>query len=123
MKEHKGNKCNKSDGNWHDRPKTKEVASSSMTEEVPESLWAAVEVPSKKGNLVFDFSNFQIKDDAEEGVGNDIEELSEYDIELDVDLARQDHANATANSHGAILHLQKFPNAQEHTICTEVSTG
>ena len=21
------------------------------------------------------------------------------------------------------LHLQKFPNAQEHTICTEVSTG
>ena len=104
LKEHKGNKCNKSDGNWCDRPKTKEVASSSTIEEVPESLWAAMEVPSKKGNLVFDFSDFQTFEyDAEEGVRNDVKEPVEYDIELDVDLARQDHANATANSHGAIL--------------------
>ena len=101
-KEHKGNKC-KSDGNWRDRPKAKEVASSSTIEEVPESSWAAVEVPSKKGNLVFDFSDFQIENDAEEGVGNDVEEPADDDIEQDVDLATQDHANAAANSHGAIL--------------------
>ena len=101
-KEHRGNKCNKSDGNWRDRLKTKEVASSSMIEEVPESSWAAVEVPSKKGNLVFDFSDFQIENNAEEGVRNDVEELAD-NIEQDVDLTTQDHANATANSHGAIL--------------------
>ena len=102
-KEHKGNKC-KSDGNWCNRPKTKEVASSSMIEEVPESSWAAVEVPSKKGNLVFDFSDFQTFEyDTEEGVRNDIEELADDDIEQDVNLHRQDHANATANSHRAIL--------------------
>ena len=91
-----------------------------MIEEVPESLWAAVEVPSKKGNFVFDFSDFQIfdnqragrnnndveelvKNDAEEGVENDVKELADNDIEQDVNLHRQDHANATANSHGAIL--------------------
>ena len=111
MKEHKGNKC-KSDGNWCNRPKTKEVASSSTIEEVPESLWAAVEVPSKKGNLIFDFSNFQIldnqrpgriKNDTEEGVRNDVKEPADDDIEQDVNLHRQDHANATANSHRAIL--------------------
>ena len=100
-KEHKGNKC-KSDGNWRDRPKTKEVASSSTIEEVPESSWAAVEVPSKKGNLVFDFSDFQIENNTEEGVRNDVEEPAD-NIEQDVDLTTQDHANATANSHGAIL--------------------
>ena len=80
------------------------MASSSTIEEVPESLWAAVEVPSKKGNLVFDFSDFQIFEyDAEEGVGNDVKELADNNIEQDVNLHRQDHVNATANSHGAIL--------------------
>ena len=94
------------------------MASSSTIEEVPESSWAAVEVPSKKGNFVFDFSDFQNSDmtlslltnkiqktidfllPSHQGAGRNCHDVVESRL---ADLARQDHANATDNNHGAIL--------------------
>ena len=83
-----------------------------------------MEVPSKKGNLVFDFSKFTqnleqassslIHDQetiyfvlpsqhsccSHQGAGRNCSDVVESRL---ADLARQDYANATADNHGAIL--------------------
>ena len=98
-----------------------------MIEEVPQSSWAAIKIPAKHGNLVFDFSEIADKfelalsspSDQHCTVQNIKVETSPEEVEVYVDVnlfpsfkfgydaeegvGKVDHAFTAAHSYGAIL--------------------